>query len=64
MKKTRYNVTPFYFNISDITGKSITISVTDGSIKTVTRSRVIPLRSNEMNSLKQANIIPGTSRDQ
>jgi uncharacterized membrane protein YjjP (DUF1212 family) len=61
MKKTRYNATPLYFVISDITGKSITISAADGSIKIVTISRVIPLRSNEMNSLKQAKTIPGTS---
>jgi hypothetical protein len=61
MTKTRYNVTPFYFIISDITGKSITIFAADGSDKTVTRSRIISLRSNEL-SLKQAKIIPGTSR--
>jgi hypothetical protein len=42
MKKTRYNVTPFYFIISDIQGKSITISAAEGSVKTVTRSRIIP----------------------
>ena len=61
MRKTRYNVTPFSFIISDITGKSITISAADGSIKTVTRSRIIPVKANEM-SLKQAKTIPGTSR--
>jgi hypothetical protein len=61
MKKTRDNVTLFYFIISDISGKSITISAADGSIKTVTRSRIIPIKSNEM-SLKQAKTIPGTSR--
>jgi penicillin V acylase-like amidase (Ntn superfamily) len=48
MKKTRYNVTPFYFVISDISGKSITIAAADGSVKTVTRSRIIPIKSNEM----------------
>jgi hypothetical protein len=32
----------------------MTIAATDGSVKTVKRSRVIPLKSNEMNSLKQA----------
>jgi hypothetical protein len=47
LKKTRYNVTPFYFTISDITGKEITISAADGSVKTVTRSRIIPLSSQE-----------------
>jgi hypothetical protein len=62
MKKTRYNGTPFYFFISDINGKSITISAADGSVKTVTRSRIIPLRSSVINSLKQAKTIPGTSR--
>jgi hypothetical protein len=40
----------------------MTISVADGSVKTLTRSRIIPLRSNEMMSLKQAKTIPGTSR--
>jgi hypothetical protein len=63
MKKTRYNVTPFYFIISDINSKSITISAADGSVKTVTRSRIIPLKSNERNSLKQAKTIQGTSRE-
>jgi hypothetical protein len=62
MKKTRYNVIPFYCIISDITWKSITISVIERSVKTVTRSRVIPLRSNEMNSCKQAKTMPGQSR--
>jgi hypothetical protein len=57
MKTTRYNVTPFYIIISDINGKSITISATDGSVKTVTRSRIIPLKSNKINSLKQAKTI-------
>jgi hypothetical protein len=61
MKKTSYNASPFYFAISEITGKSITISAADGSVKTVTRSRIIPLRSNEM-SLKQAKTISRTSR--
>jgi hypothetical protein len=62
MKKTRYNVTPFYFIISDINDKSITISATDGSVKTVTRSRIIPVKSNEINTIKQAKTISGTSR--
>jgi hypothetical protein len=61
MKKTRYNVTPYYFIISDIQGKSITISAADESVKTVTRSRIIRLKSNEINTLKQAKTIPGTS---
>jgi hypothetical protein len=60
MKKIRYNVTPYYFIISDIQGKSITISATDGSEKTVTRSRIIPLKSNEVNTFKQAKIISET----
>jgi hypothetical protein len=60
LKKTRYNVIPFYYIIWDISGKSITISVADGSVKTVTKSLILPLRSNEM-SLKQAKTIPGTS---
>jgi hypothetical protein len=62
MKKTKYNVTPFFFIISDINGKSITIAATDGPVKTVTRSRVIQVKSNEINTLKQAKTIPGTSR--
>jgi hypothetical protein len=51
----------FILLISDITGKSITISAADGSVKAVTRSRIIPVKANEM-SLKQAKTIPGTSR--
>jgi hypothetical protein len=62
MKKTRYNVTSFFFIISGINSKSITISATDESLKTVTRSRVIPVKSNEINILKQAKTISGTSR--
>jgi hypothetical protein len=50
------------FIISDISCKSILISAADGSVKTVTRSRIISLRSNEMNSLKQAKTISGTPR--
>jgi hypothetical protein len=60
MKKTRYNVTPYYFSISDIQGKSTTISAIDGSVKTVTRSRIIPLKSIEVNTFKQAKIISET----
>jgi hypothetical protein len=62
MKKTRYHVTHFDVVIYDIAGKSITIAATEGSVKTVTRSRIIPLRSNVINSLKQVKTIPGTSR--
>jgi hypothetical protein len=62
MKKTIYNVTPYYFIISDIQGKSITISATDGSVKTVTRSRIIPVKSNEITTIKQAKTITDTSR--
>jgi penicillin V acylase-like amidase (Ntn superfamily) len=43
MKKTRYNVTPFYFIITDINGKSITISEANGCVKSVIRSRIISL---------------------
>jgi hypothetical protein len=39
----------------------ITISAADGSVKTVTRSRVISLKSNEVNTTKQAKTISGTS---
>jgi hypothetical protein len=53
LKKTRYNVTPFYFIISDITGKSITTAATDGSVKTIKKLRVIPMKSNELNSLNK-----------
>jgi hypothetical protein len=41
----------------DIIGKSITISTIDGSVKTVTRSRVISVKSNEINTLKKAKTI-------
>jgi hypothetical protein len=61
MKKTRYNVTPFYFIIWDINRKSITISKANGSVKTFTRSRIIPLKSNEINSLKLVKTIPEIS---
>jgi hypothetical protein len=61
MKKTRYNITPFYFVISDINGKSITLSAADGSVKTVRRSRIIPLKTNQINLLKQHKTISGTS---
>jgi penicillin V acylase-like amidase (Ntn superfamily) len=63
MKKTRDNVTPYYLIISDIQGKSITISAIDGSVKTVTRSRVISVKVNEINRLKLAKTILGTSVD-
>jgi hypothetical protein len=61
MKKIRYKVSPFYFIIFEINGKSFTISATNESVNTETRSRIIPLKSNENNSLKQAKTIPGTS---
>jgi hypothetical protein len=56
LKKTRYNVTPFYFNITDINGKQITISAADGSVKNVTRSRIIPVDLNN-NVIKQSKTI-------
>jgi hypothetical protein len=56
LKKTRYNVTPFYFTIVAITGKQITISAADGSVKTVTRSRIIPIRFQE-STMKEAKTI-------
>jgi hypothetical protein len=37
------------------------ISAADGSVKSVTRSRIIPLKSHEMKVFKQAKTIPGTS---
>jgi hypothetical protein len=46
-------VTPFYFVISNINDKNITISAADVSAKTITRSRVLQLKSSEMNSLTQ-----------
>jgi hypothetical protein len=61
MKKTRYNNTLFYFVITDINGKFITISAADGTIKTIISTRIIPLKSNEI-SVKQAKTIPGISR--
>jgi hypothetical protein len=33
LKKTRCNVTPYYYTITDISGKSIAISVGDRSVK-------------------------------
>jgi hypothetical protein len=55
LKKTRYNVIPYYFIIMSIEGKQFTISAEDGSIKTVTRSQIIPVKDNELNikQLKQ-----------
>jgi hypothetical protein len=49
LKKTRYNVTPYYFRITDIEGKQFTISAEDGSVKTVTRSQIIPVKNTELN---------------
>jgi hypothetical protein len=43
LKKTRYNVSSCYYTIIDISGKSISISAGDGSIKTVTISQIIPI---------------------
>jgi hypothetical protein len=40
----------------------ITISAANGSVKTVRRSRIILVKSNEINSLTQVKTIPGTSR--
>jgi hypothetical protein len=37
-KKARYNVIPCYDTITDISAKSITITTTDGWVKTITRS--------------------------
>jgi hypothetical protein len=45
LKKTRYNVSPCYYMITDISHKSITISAADGSVKTVTRSQLIPVQN-------------------
>jgi hypothetical protein len=61
LKKTRYNVTPYYFIITDIEGKQFTISAEDGSIKTVTSSQIIPVKNNELN-IKQAKTIDGGIR--
>jgi hypothetical protein len=43
LKKTRYNVSPCYYTVTDIWRKSITISAADGYIKTVTRFQIIPV---------------------
>jgi hypothetical protein len=63
LKKTRYNVTPFYFTISDINGQQITISAADGSVKTVTRSRIIPIRSHEWLMKEDKTIESGTNNN-
>jgi hypothetical protein len=41
LKKTRYKFSFYFSAITDISGKSITISVADGSINTVTRFQAI-----------------------
>jgi hypothetical protein len=61
LKKTRYKVSPFYFIITDISDKSITISAEDGTVITVTISQIIPLKSNKIN-LKWAKTIPDSIR--
>jgi hypothetical protein len=61
LKKTKYNVTPYYFIILDIEGKQFTISASDGSIKTLTRSQIIPMKNNELN-IKQAKTIDNGAR--
>jgi hypothetical protein len=43
LKKTKYNDAPNYYIIKDISSKSIIINAADGSVKTVTRSQVIPI---------------------
>jgi hypothetical protein len=42
-QKTRYNVSPYYYTITDISEKWITITAIDGSFKTVSRSQLIPI---------------------
>jgi hypothetical protein len=41
--KTRYNLSSYYYMITDISRKSITSSRTDGSVKTITRLQIIPV---------------------
>jgi hypothetical protein len=43
LKKTRYNVSPYSYTITDISGKSITTSAADGSVKILTRLQNIPI---------------------
>jgi hypothetical protein len=54
-KKTRYILTPYYYAIRDISDKSILISVTDGSVKTVTRPQFIT--NNISTKLKETRVM-------
>jgi hypothetical protein len=49
-------VTPYYFIILNIEGKQFTICAEDGSIKTITRLQIIPMKDTELN-IKQAKTI-------
>jgi uncharacterized protein YlxW (UPF0749 family) len=42
LTKTKYNASSCYYTITDISGKSITITDADASVKTVTRSQLLP----------------------
>jgi hypothetical protein len=59
LQKTRYNVSPYYYAITNISGKSTTITTPDGSAKTVIRSQVIHINS----KIKEAKTIGSTSHD-
>jgi hypothetical protein len=54
-------VAPYYFIITDIEGKQFTISAEDGSIKTVTRSQIIPVKDTKLN-IKQDKTIGNGAR--
>jgi hypothetical protein len=59
LKKARYNVTPYYDTIVDISDKSITITDIDGSVKTVAIPQIIPI--NRSTKIKEAKSIRGIS---
>jgi len=46
LNKTRYNVSPVYYKISDKEGISYIIQAKDGTTKTVSRFQIIPVADN------------------
>lgn len=61
LNKKRYKVSPGYYVISDINGVNYTVSANDGTVKTVSRFMMFPLKSTDK-SITYAHTIPGTSR--
>jgi hypothetical protein len=56
-KKTKYNVSSYYYTNIDISAKSIPIADGDGSVKTVTKSQIIHV--NKTLKIKVAKSIRG-----